>query len=63
MTQNYQIWEEEITSILVENLECTRSDAQAIMEAQPFTMAQSWGKGLGPVQTAAIIEAESMSSI
>lgn len=51
----YWKWEEAIVRILEEKLECTTSDAQGIMDAQPFLVQQSWTKDLTAEQTAALI--------
>jgi hypothetical protein len=50
--QTHAEWEDEVTR-QIEQTQCVcRSDAQAIVEGQPFTMAQSWGLGLDPEKAA-----------
>lgn len=55
----YNEWEEKVTYELKMMLDITNSDAQGIVEAQPFKMQQSWTKGLSPKETAKIIDEES----
>jgi GNAT superfamily N-acetyltransferase len=48
----YSNWEGEIANYLSKELEVSYSDAQAIIEANSFIMAQSWGMDLTPKDTA-----------
>lgn len=45
---SYAEWEDAIISAVEERDQVTRSDAQGIVEAQPFVMSQCWGMGLTP---------------
>lgn len=45
-------WEGEVTRQIEEMFEVTTSDAQGIVEAQPFLMHQAWGEALSPAETA-----------
>lgn len=58
-SQPYHEWEGAVIDRIEELCDCTRSDAQGIVEAQEFYMAQSWAKGLNPEQTARIIDEKS----
>lgn len=51
----YATWEGQVTRIIEEKAECTTSDAQGIVEASEFIIAQSWGKALSPEETASKI--------
>ncbi|WP_339534767.1 hypothetical protein [Pseudomonas hunanensis] len=51
----YFEWEGAVTDAVAEALQVSRSDASGIVEAQPFYMQQSWGKGMDAQQTAAKI--------
>lgn len=53
---NFAEWEGEVTRHIEELLEVPTSDAQGIVEAQPFIMQQAWGEGFDPVETAARIK-------
>ncbi len=57
--RTYSQWEDEVISEVESELDVTRSDAQGVVEAQSFKMAQSWGKGLSGKETAKIIILES----
>lgn len=48
----YDKWENDIIEYIQTSLKTTRGDAQAIMEAQPFLMKQSWGKSMDAKETA-----------
>ena len=45
-------WEGEVYDEVEILFDCCRSDAQGIVECQPFIMAQSWGLGLSPKEVA-----------
>lgn len=51
----YFEWEGAVTETVAETLAISRSDAAGIVEAQPFYMQQSWGKGMDAQLTAAKI--------
>ncbi|KPB16862.1 hypothetical protein AL053_03860 [Pseudomonas savastanoi pv. fraxini] len=51
----YFEWEGAVTEAVSEALAISHSDAVGIVEAQPFYMQQSWGKGMDPQLTAAKI--------
>lgn len=54
----YFEWEGAVTEAVVEALAISHSDATGIVEAQPFYMQQSWGKGMDAQLAAAkVIEA------
>ena len=57
---SYTAWEGEIVEVVAEALQVSRSDATGIVEAQPFYMQQSWGKGMNAQQTATklLVEAQ-----
>ncbi|WP_313453315.1 defense against restriction DarA-related protein [Stutzerimonas nitrititolerans] len=57
--QTHSEWEGEVTELIAEKLGITTSDAQGMVEAQPFYMQQSWGKGMSAQETADKIMAES----
>lgn len=48
-------WEIDVIYQIELQGEMTTSDAQGLMEAQPFEIAQAWGKELTPEATAALI--------
>lgn len=48
----YTLFEEQVTQLIEQHIEVTRSDAQGIVEANNFTMITSWGKGETAEQTA-----------
>ncbi|KPG82214.1 hypothetical protein [Pseudomonas sp. RIT-PI-o] len=48
----YYEWEAEVTEAVAEAMAISHSDASGIVEAQPFYMQQSWGKGMDAQQTA-----------
>lgn len=56
---NYSEWEGLVTDKIEELCEVTRSDAQGIVEAQEFYMAQCWGKGMNAGDTAKFIDEKS----
>jgi hypothetical protein len=58
-TAPYWEWEGEVIDLIEELCDCTRSDAQGIVEAQDFYMAQAWTKGLSAEQTAKLIDEKS----
>lgn len=39
-------WETEVVEYIQDKLDLPYGDASAIIEGQPFTVAQSWGLGL-----------------
>lgn len=53
---DYDLWERQITDLLIEALEISNGDAQGLVEARAFEMSQCWGKGMTPEQTANRIE-------
>jgi hypothetical protein len=53
---NFAEWEGEVTRHIEELLEATTSDAQGIVEAQPFIMQQAWGEGIPPAEAAARVK-------
>lgn len=54
----YFEWEGAVTEAVAELMAIGHSDAAGIVEAQPFYMQQSWGKGMDAQLTAAkVIEA------
>jgi hypothetical protein len=55
----YWMWEADVIDHVQDLLQCPRGDAQAVVEAQEFYMAQSWGKGLSAQATAKLIEEKS----
>lgn len=50
--KKYYEWESEVVEAVADSLEISRSDASGVVEAQPFYMQQSWGKGMDAQQTA-----------
>jgi hypothetical protein len=56
---DYSQWEDDVICKIEELCDCTRSDAQGIVEAQDFYMTQSWTKGLTAEETARIIDEKS----
>jgi hypothetical protein len=44
--QNYSNWETAVVDTIAGALEISHSDASGMVEAQPFHMQQSWGKGM-----------------
>lgn len=48
----YYEWEAAVTEAVAEAMAISHSDASGIVEAQPFYMQQSWGKGMDAQQTA-----------
>lgn len=57
----YFEWEVAVAEALADALQVSRSNASGIVEAQPFYMQQSWGKGMDAQQTAARIFAAAQS--
>jgi hypothetical protein len=55
MPNNHVEWEIAVTEALAEALQVSQSEASAVVEAQPFYMQQSWGKGMDAQQTVAKI--------
>jgi hypothetical protein len=55
----YCEWEDEITTILERECELTRSDAQGVVEAQPFILNQCWARNLPAEIVAKYIDAAS----
>lgn len=54
----YFEWEGAVTEAVAELMAIGHSDAAGIVEAQPFYMQQSWGKGMDAQLTAAkVVEA------
>jgi len=57
---NYDEWEGVVIDKIEEFCEVSRSDAQGIVEAQPFYMQQCWAKGMTGEETARFIDARSV---
>lgn len=55
-------WETSVIEVVAEALGIGYSDASGVVEAQPFYMQQSWGKGLDAQQTAAKILAAAQAA-
>jgi hypothetical protein len=55
----YAQWESLVIASLAGLINCTYQDAQDIVEAQEFYMAQSWASGLSAEGTAKLIEEKS----
>lgn len=54
----YFEWEGAVIEAVAESMAISHSDAAGVVEAQPFYMQQSWGKGMDAQLTAAkVIEA------
>lgn len=54
----YFEWEEVVIAAVANSLAISPSDASGVVDAQPFYMQQSWGKGMDALLTAAkVIEA------
>jgi hypothetical protein len=54
----YFEWEGAVIEAVAESMAISHSDATGVVEAQPFYMQQSWGKGMDAVLTAVkVIEA------
>lgn len=51
----YFEWEGAVIEAVAESMAISHSDATGVVEAQPFYMQQSWGKGMDAQQTAAKI--------
>ena len=51
----YFEWEGAVVEAVAESMAISNSDAAGVVEAQPFYMQQSWGKGMDAQQTAAKI--------
>ncbi len=51
----YFEWEGAVVEAVAESMAISNSDAAGGVEAQPFYMQQSWGKGMDAQQTAAKI--------
>lgn len=51
----YFEWEGAVIDAVAESMAISHSDATGVVEAQPFYMQQSWGKGMDAQQTAAKI--------
>ncbi|MEJ7644244.1 MAG: hypothetical protein WKF87_06595 [Chryseolinea sp.] len=47
LSENEQ-WEQDVTRLIAEELECTNSEAQGIVEAQSFYISQAWGMNVSP---------------
>lgn len=45
-------WEREVINLLIEKLEISNGDAQGIVEAHSFEMAQSWSGAMTAEETA-----------
>lgn len=45
-------WESAVIEAVADSLQVSYGDASSIVEAQPFCMQQSWGRGLDAQQTA-----------
>ena len=52
---NRNNWENEIIQAISTELNCSISDSAAIVEANPFYLNQSWGKGLSSEEAANVI--------
>jgi hypothetical protein len=54
LTENasYTDWEISVTEFIIDKTGCDYGDASAIIEAQPFVMAQSWAMGLSSERVA-----------
>lgn len=48
----YFEWEGAVTEAVATGLQVSHADASGIVDAQPFYMQQSWGKGMDAQQTA-----------
>lgn len=48
----YFEWEGAVTEAVATALQVSHADASGVVEAQPFYMQQSWGKGMDVQQTA-----------
>lgn len=48
----YFEWEGAVIEVVAESMAISHSDAAGVVEAQPFYMQQSWGKGMDAQQTA-----------
>lgn len=59
-TMTFAEWEGAVTRQLEDLLEATTSDAQGIVEAQPFIMQQAWGEGITPAEAAARVKKASV---
>ncbi len=59
--QAYHEWEDDVIRHIEELCDCTRSDAQGIVMAQEYIMAQSWGDNMSAEQTAILIDRASLS--
>ena len=55
MEMTYTEWEDAVTTELEDILGASRSDAQSVVDANTFYMAQSWAKALTPKETASVI--------
>ena len=54
----YYEWEIAVVEAVAELMALSHSDAAGVVDAQPFYMQQSWGKGMDAQRTAAkVIEA------
>ncbi len=49
---DYEKWKGDIYYLIAEQLECTTSDAQGVVDAQDFVVDQAWGQGLSAEETA-----------
>jgi hypothetical protein len=56
---SYTDWEEAVANSLSDKLEISFGDAQGIVEANEFYMAQAWSKGLNSEETADYIDSKS----
>jgi hypothetical protein len=56
--QSYSSWEEGVAESLADKLEISYNDAQGIIEANEFYMAQAWGKGLNSEEAADYIDSK-----
>ena len=59
--QSYASWQEGVADSLSDKLEISYNDAQGIIDASEFYMAQAWGKGMNEEQTADFIDKKSRS--
>ena len=50
--QQYNQWEQEIKNLIIAAEDITNSEAQAILEANEFTIMQFWGAGKTAKETA-----------
>ena len=59
--ESYASWQEGVADSLSDKLGISYNDAQGIIDASEFYMAQAWGKGMNEEQTADFIDKKSRS--